>query len=136
MKNNWCVELDSIDIKKVGNFRILGIFASLTKTRKKRSFIPTFFGRKTTNPPTHGHECIQILLQTIISFLMQPSHSSKFCPVKLASVRIKYHSKCGHNSIKVSFFSSCPSILSQIKERATLVIKININAEYNDYNKI
>lgn len=71
-----------------------------------------FFGRKTTDPPTHSHECTQVLLQTVIGFLVQPSQSSEFCPIELPSVWVKNYSKCRHNSIKVSFFSPCPSLLS------------------------
>lgn len=103
------------------------ILIVLLDKNKGGNYINTFFGRKTTDSPTHRHERIQILLQTIISFLMQSSHSSKFCPIKLPSVGIKYHSKCRDNSIKVSFFSSCPSVLNQIKKKkATLINDISL----------
>lgn len=58
---------------------------------------------------THIHKAIKILFQAFVGLFVKPGKCSELVPLKLMFHRIKNNSKSRHHTIKISFFSSCPS---------------------------
>lgn len=65
-----------------------------------------------THSPAHGSEGPQVLLQTLVCLLVQPSHGSELGPVETAQVWVKHHTKGRHHTVKISFLSPRPSLLA------------------------
>lgn len=85
--------------------------------------LTSLFWWQSTHPSTHGSESTQVFLQTLVSLLVQPSHSPELGPVELTKGGVKNNTKGGNDTIEVSFFPPGPS---ETHEKKKIYIYLNI----------
>lgn len=56
--------------------------------------LTSLYSWQAADPPAHGNKGTQVLVKTLVSFLVQSSHGSELGPVKTAQIRIKNYPKC------------------------------------------
>lgn len=61
-----------------------------------------------THPFAHGHEGEVVLLQALVSLLVQTGEGPELCPVKALTGRVIDHAKRGHHAVKVGFLTPGP----------------------------
>lgn len=84
-----------------------------------------WFDWHSAHSSTHIHKAIKILFQAFIGLFVKPGKCSELIPLKLMLYRIKNNSKSRHHTIKISFFSSCPSSQGRSKRsEATRQIRL------------